>query len=171
MEWAEVSVETVLQAAVAPFRPQAQERSLELTCRVDPEIPSLWADPNKLTWVVTNLIGNALRYARRRVEISGEKAGRWINLYVKDDGKGIPHEYQHRIFDKFVQVEGQKTPGGAGLGLAIAKEIVRAHGGNIWVESEPGKGSLFIVALPAARSPLPTADALARPAGKGSNPK
>lgn len=170
MEWAEVAVETVLQTAVAPFRAQAQEQSLELTCQVDPDIPPLRADPNKLTWVITNLIGNALRYARRQVEVSGEKAGRWINLYVKDDGKGIPHEYQHQIFDKFVQVEGQKTPGGAGLGLAIAKEIVRAHGGNIWVESEPDKGSLFIVALPAARPPLPTADAPARPAQEGSNP-
>jgi NtrC-family two-component system sensor histidine kinase KinB len=75
-----------------------------------------------------------------------------VNFYVRDDGPGIPYEHQTRIFDKFTQVpSGNVQPGGAGLGLAISKEIVKAHQGSIWVESDPGKGSLFIVTLPAAK--------------------
>ncbi|MEX1229626.1 MAG: ATP-binding protein [Planctomycetaceae bacterium] len=148
IEFADVSIPTLLDAAVAPFRAQAEEKAIELTLDVPESLPRLRADANKLTWVVTNLVGNALRYARHNVAVSAEKAGSWVNLYVRDDGIGIPYEQQSRIFDKFVQVSGDKRPGGAGLGLAIAKEIVRAHNGNIWVESDPGKGSLFIVCLP-----------------------
>jgi NtrC-family two-component system sensor histidine kinase KinB len=99
--------------------------------------------------VAANLIGNALRYARSEICVSAERAGGWVNLYVRDDGKGISYEQQARIFGKFVQI-GDDSRGGAGLGLAIAKEIVRAHHGSIWVESDPGRGSLFIVALPIA---------------------
>jgi NtrC-family two-component system sensor histidine kinase KinB len=69
---------------------------------------------------------------------------------VRDDGPGIPKEYQSKIFQKFVQVKGQQT-GGTGLGLAICKEIVRAHGGAIWVESSPGQGSTFTFTLPVAQ--------------------
>ena len=148
MEFAEISVASVLESAVAPFRAQAKEQSIELKLNLKKELPPLQADPNKFTWVVTNLVGNALRYARSQVEVSAEKAGPWVNFYVKDDGQGIPYMQQAKIFDKFVQVQGDKQPGGAGLGLAISKEIVKAHHGNIWVESEPGKGSLFIVSLP-----------------------
>ena len=103
-----------------------------------------------MTWVVTNLIGNALRYTGPggHVWVSAEKAGRWVHLYVRDDGAGIPYDKQSVIFDKFVQVAQSGPAGGTGLGLAISKEIVRAHRGHIWVESEPGKGSLFTVALP-----------------------
>jgi NtrC-family two-component system sensor histidine kinase KinB len=152
IEFHEVSVPRMLEAAVTPFRTQAEAQSIELLLRVPEELPILRADPNKLTWVVTNLVGNAVRYARSVVEVSADKAGPWVNFYVKDDGEGIPHEQQARVFEKFVQVPGDKHPGGAGLGLAISKEIVKAHRGHIWVESEPGKGTLFIVALPISSS-------------------
>ena len=72
-----------------------------------------------------------------------------MHVSVSDDGEGIPYEYQSRIFDKFVQVK-DKNGAAAGLGLAICKEIVRAHGGAIWVESEPGQGSTFTFTLPVA---------------------
>lgn len=151
IELSDVSIPTILEGAVAPFRAQAKELSIKLNVSSKEGLPMLRADPNKIAWVVTNLVGNALRYAHSRVEVSAEKAGRWVNLYVLDDGDGIPHEQQARIFDKFVQAKGDMRPGGAGLGLAISKEIVKAHQGNIWVESEPGKGTLFIVALPVAK--------------------
>lgn len=151
MELADVSVPTLLEAAAAPFRTQAEEQSITLTVNVKGEPPALRADPNKLTWVITNLVGNALRYAQSQIEVSAEKAGPWVNVYVRDDGPGIPYEQQAKIFDKFTQVlDDNVRPGGAGLGLAISKEIVKAHHGNIWVESDPGKGSLFIVTLPIA---------------------
>ena len=115
-----------------------------------PGSPGSPRDPNKITWVLTNLIGNALRYTDHggHIAVSAERAGPWLHLYVRDDGAGISHEKQAAIFDKFVQLEDTGRTGGAGLGLAISKEIVRAHGGHIWVESEPGQGSLFTVALP-----------------------
>lgn len=153
IQFEEISPSTVLEGAVAPFRPQAEKQSISLELHLPEELPLVHADPNKLTWVVTNLVGNALRYARSHVEVSAERAGRWVNIAVKDDGEGIPVKQQATIFDKFIQVKGDKHPGGAGLGLAISKEIVKAHQGNIWVESEPGQGTLFTVALPISKLP------------------
>lgn len=150
MEFAEVSLPALLQAAVVPFQSQAQRQGLELSVDVEQGVPSVKADVNKLALVVTNLVGNALRYARSHIWVSAEPAGSWANIYVRDDGPGIPHELQSRIFDKFVQVGDRERAGGAGLGLAMSKDIVRAHGGYIWAESELGRGSLFIVTLPGA---------------------
>ena len=150
MQVTTVSSRKLLENAVEPFRAQARERETELLLELDDDAPSVRCDPNKIAWVITNLVGNALRYTKPggHVWLSAERAGSWVHLYVRDDGAGIPYEKQAAIFGKFVQVEESGAPGGAGLGLAIAKEIVRAHGGHIWVESEPGKGSLFITALP-----------------------
>jgi NtrC-family two-component system sensor histidine kinase KinB len=152
MEFADVSVSDVLDGAVTPFQSQAAKQSLELSCTVNDGLPPVHADPNKMTWVVTNLIGNALRYAKNRIDVSAEKAGPWVHISVRDDGSGIPPKDQARIFEKFVQMRDGGKPGGAGLGLAISREIVKAHHGNIWVESEPGQGTLFTVALPVAKT-------------------
>jgi NtrC-family two-component system sensor histidine kinase KinB len=112
-------------------------------------LPPVRADANKITWVLTNLVSNALRYSSEggRIALSADAAGPFVHVSVHDDGPGIPKEYQASIFEKFVQVTGQDS-GGSGLGLAICKEIVRAHGGTIWVESSPGEGSTFTFTLP-----------------------
>ncbi len=151
MQVTDISAGALLEGAVEPFRAQAAERKMELLLEPSDDVLSVRCDPNKITWVITNLVGNALRYTKPggHVWLSAERAGHWVHLYVRDDGAGIPYEKQAAIFGKFVQVEDSGPAGGAGLGLAIAKEIVRAHRGHIWVESEPGKGSLFIIALPA----------------------
>lgn len=109
---------------------------------------SILADVNKITWVITNLVSNALRYVHDKgiIEVTAIRIGEFAHLAVKDDGPGIPAEYQSRIFEKFAQISGR--PGGTGLGLAICREIVRAHGGSIWVESEPGQGSSFLFTIP-----------------------
>jgi len=145
--------------AVAALRPQAEERGIELTCELEDDLPSVLVDAAKMTSVLTNLIGNALRYTDRggHVCVSAEAAGKWVHLYVRDDGVGIPYEDQARIFDRFVQLSGARAGGGAGLGLAIAKETVRALRGAIWVESDPGRGSVFIVALPSV-TPRPAGE-------------
>jgi len=150
MQFHAVAPRIFLENAVEPFCAQAEQQDVELVLDIPDDLPEVQADPNKITWVLTNLIGNALRYtsAGGHVRVSAARAGQWLHLYVRDDGAGIPHEKQASIFDKFVQLEDAGQPGGAGLGLAISKEIVRAHRGHIWVESEPGQGSLFIVALP-----------------------
>jgi NtrC-family two-component system sensor histidine kinase KinB len=106
-------------------------------------------DANKITWVLSNLISNALRYTSSggHIQLSAESFGSYVQISVSDDGVGIPYEYQSKIFDKFVQVKSDKALGGSGLGLAICKEIVRAHGGTIWVDSVPGAGSTFTFTL------------------------
>ena len=150
MQFSEITPAALLEKAVAPFRSQAAENSVQLALSVAEDLPAIRVDANKIVWVITNLLGNALRYTSPggHIWVSAERAGRWLHVYVRDDGSGIPHEKQSMIFEKFVQIDAEAPGAGAGLGLAIAKEIVRAHRGSIWAESEPGKGALFTVALP-----------------------
>lgn len=133
------------------MRPQAEEASVALETKFQEDLPEVKADPNKVTWVLVNLIGNALRYTQEggHIRVLARRAGDQVHLSVNDDGEGIAEQYQSKIFDKFVQVQSRNS-GGSGLGLAICKEIVRAHGGTIWVESAVGKGSTFTFTLPVA---------------------
>ncbi|MFO7958884.1 MAG: ATP-binding protein [Candidatus Brocadiia bacterium] len=151
MEFTRTPVEAVVRKAVSVFEEQAREKGVELTSTVPDGIPEMRADPNKISWVVTNLISNALRYTESggHIRVSAEGSRSQVYISVEDNGAGIPEEYQSRIFDKFVQVEGADAHG-TGLGLAICKEIVRAHGGTIWVESEEGEGSKFTFTVPLA---------------------
>jgi NtrC-family two-component system sensor histidine kinase KinB len=116
------------------------------------DLPAVRADANKIIWVLTNLVSNALRVVSKggHIELQAQRVGSNIHVSVRDDGPGISTEYQSKIFQKFVQVKGQDA-GGKGLGLAICKEIVRAHGGTIWVDSSAGRGSTFTFTLPMAR--------------------
>jgi NtrC-family two-component system sensor histidine kinase KinB len=115
-------------------------------------MPKIWADANKITWVLTNLISNALRYVGKggHIRLQAHGVAPYVHLSVRDDGPGIPQEYLTKIFEKFVQVK-HRGESGTGLGLAICKEIVRAHGGAIWVESLPGRGSTFTFTIPIAQ--------------------
>ncbi len=150
MELEPVPVGILLEKAVAVLKAQAESKTVELSFDDPKDLPRVAADANKITWVLTNLISNALRYTESggHIRLLVERFGSQIHISVRDNGSGIPYEYQSTIFDKFVQVKGDKTPGGSGLGLAICKEIVRAHGGSIWVESIPGEGSTFTFTLP-----------------------
>ncbi|MFZ5573075.1 MAG: ATP-binding protein [Thermodesulfobacteriota bacterium] len=149
LEFENVPITTLFEHVQAVFRSQADMKEVALTLQTTGTLPKVRADANKITWVLTNLISNALRYVPKggRIQLAANKIGPHVHLSVRDDGPGIPLEYQSRIFQKFVQVEG-RAAGGTGLGLAICKEIVRAHGGAIWVESTPGRGSTFTFTLP-----------------------
>ncbi|MHC1743555.1 MAG: ATP-binding protein [Syntrophobacteraceae bacterium] len=151
LEFESVPVRNLFQHVDAVFRAQVREKGA--TFSVDPpeEPLRIRADSTKITWVLTNLISNGLRYVAKggHIGISAHRVGSAAHISVRDDGPGIPLEYQTRIFQKFVQVKGRET-GGSGLGLAICKEIVRAHGGTIWVESSPGQGSTFTFTVPTA---------------------
>ena len=148
LEFENVSVPAIFDHAKAIFKGQAEMKEVALISDLPQDLPNVRADANKITWVLTNLISNALRYVSKggHITLAAHRIGPHIHLSVHDDGPGIPAEYQSRIFQKFVQVKGQETDG-TGLGLAICKEIVRAHGGAIWVESAPGHGSTFIFTL------------------------
>lgn len=152
MEMDTVPLELVFQKAVAVLKNQADDKHVELTSVLPGELPCIRADLHKITWVLTNLISNSLRYTQAGgyIRLSAEQAGLQVYISVADNGTGIPYEYQSRIFDKFVQVKTEQALGGSGLGLAICKEIVRAHGGTIWVDSQPGKGSTFTFTVPVA---------------------
>ncbi|MEF2279532.1 HAMP domain-containing sensor histidine kinase [Deinococcus sp. YIM 134068] len=114
-------------------------------------------DPDRLKQVVINLVGNALKAGARTVTLTGEpqEDGREVRLSVRDDGPGIAPEHLARLFDRFYRVEDSRSrdQGGAGLGLSIAKGIVDAHGGRIWLESEVGKGTTAHVQLPVGDLP------------------
>lgn len=150
LEFERVTIHTLFDHAEALFRPQTERKGVRLETIRDEALPDIRADANKIVWVLSNLISNALRYVDPggRIGLTARGMGAFVHLSVEDDGPGVPPEYQSRIFDKLVQIKGRKT-GGSGLGLAICKEIVRAHGGAIWVDSRPGEGSTFTFTLPA----------------------
>jgi len=150
MEFSSIPVRLLFEKVVTAFKTQAEEKRVSLSFNVAEGLSNAKADDHKITWVLTNLISNALRFAhdQGQIRISAESFGPYIQISVSDDGAGIPYEYQSKIFDKFVQVKSDRAVGGSGLGLTICKEIVHAHGGTIWVDSVPGSGSTFTFTLP-----------------------
>lgn len=140
-----VKVEFLLDKAIAALQIQAEQKEIALIKESPSQDIETKVDANKIIWVLTNLIANALRYSEPggEIKIGATKASTWIEVFVTDYGAGIPLEYQSKIFDKFVQVETEKDVGGSGLGLAICKEMIQAHGGRIWVDSTVGEGSTF----------------------------
>lgn len=151
LEFESIPVQELCRHVESVFRAQVQEKGATLTLDLPAEPLRIRADSTKITWVLTNLISNGLRYVAKggHIAIAAHRVGDAVHVSVRDDGPGIPTEYQSRIFQKFVQVKGRET-GGSGLGLAICKEIVRAHGGTIWVESSAGCGSTFTFTVPTA---------------------
>ncbi len=154
MEMIEADAEKMIQAALGTLKLQAEKREIELITSVPPDLPMARADVTKIIWVLTNLVSNALRYTDRGGSITVKARSKGTRLFfsVTDTGKGIASEHHEQIFEKFVQGEDQNySSGGAGLGLAICKDIVEAHGGEIWVESEPGQGATFTFSVPVFR--------------------
>ncbi len=138
--------------ALAVMKPQTDAKHIELKLEVHEALPPVMIDPNKIVWVLVNLLANAVRHTPEggHIRVKGERVGGQVHLSVSDDGEGVPYEIQSRIFDKFVQVKRDGSVGGSGLGLAISKEVVRAHRGTIWLDSVPGQGSTFTFTLPVA---------------------
>ncbi|HXW84702.1 MAG TPA: ATP-binding protein, partial [Candidatus Binataceae bacterium] len=134
------------------FRIQAEAKHVELVKRIEP-VPVVLGDPVKLSWVVSNLLGNALRYTPDggKIEVVARPENGSARLEVADSGPGIEPELRDHIFERFAQYDANGAQkGSAGLGLAIVKDIVEAHGGRIFLDTEVGKGSHFIVDLPAS---------------------
>jgi two-component system sensor histidine kinase GlrK len=143
-----VRLTAVTTRALRELRPQADAAGVHIDSVGNGSDPRVMGDEERLVEVVMNLVSNAIKAsaAGGSVRVGVEQASTRVLLVVSDDGVGIPRDALARIFDPYVQAPG--APAGTGLGLAIVKSIVEAHGGEIAVESEPGRGSRFTVHLP-----------------------
>ncbi|HEV8136118.1 MAG TPA: ATP-binding protein [Pyrinomonadaceae bacterium] len=133
------------------LRSRVESKGLAFNVLVSVGLPDVFIDGSQIERVLANLVVNAIRYTKQgEIRIAAEPRGSYVAISVSDTGTGIPQEYLPHIFDKFVQVPGTAT-GGAGLGLAISRLVVEAHGGQISVQSEVGQGSTFTFTLPVIR--------------------
>ena len=141
----------VVDKVLTELKPRADARGVKLINQVPPLTAP--ADANRLHQVLSNLVDNAIKYGRAdgTVVVGGQSAdAAAVELFVRDDGPGIPADSLERVFERFYRVEKARSreQGGTGLGLAIVKHIVLAHGGNVWAKSEPGRGVTFFFTLP-----------------------
>lgn len=148
LELSACALEPLLRQTQQRFSGQAAELQVSLACEVHGELPDVQIDPLQIERVLDNLIGNALRHSHPggQIRLQARQQDARVVLSVADNGEGIPYRQQTRIFEPFVQVS--RKQGGAGLGLALCKEIVQLHGGQIGVHSRAGQGAQFYVALP-----------------------
>jgi signal transduction histidine kinase len=156
----EYALESVIETVRSATESLAQNKKLALKTEVGKSLPIGLGDEQRLTQVLLNLVGNALKFTDAgEVRITAGAANGHFTVSVSDTGPGIPPEERERIFEKFRQVDSSNTraKGGTGLGLAIAREIVEMHGGRIWVESTMGQGSTFRLELPVRAAAAPGA--------------
>ena len=147
----EYVAEDVVNTVKLSLRALAVSKGLDLVATVAPDLPLCLGDGKRITQCLMNLVGNALKFTREgRVEIRVEGRGATMLYAVADTGIGIPAEQIDTIFEEFRQADAtvSRDFGGTGLGLSITKKLVELHGGRIWVESEPGKGSTFFFSIP-----------------------
>jgi signal transduction histidine kinase len=148
---AEYVLGSIVETVMGATESLAATKKLAFTTEVAKGLPYGLGDEQRLTQVLLNLVGNAIKFTDAgEVRITAATANGHFKLSVSDTGPGIPPEECERIFEKFRQVDSSNTraKGGTGLGLAIAREIVEMHGGRIWVESMMGQGSTFRMELP-----------------------
>ena len=147
-----VDLGAVLSAIVERLKLKAAEKGVQLQNEAN-SLPSLIGDGDRLAQVFTNLIDNALKHTPEggKVRLKAEASSGWVSVHVDDTGPGIPPDELSRIFERFYQLDKARSgsgPRGAGLGLAISREIVVAHGGSLEAQSVVGRGSRFTVRLP-----------------------
>jgi signal transduction histidine kinase len=148
---ADYSLAEVMQAVFTAMEPLAAEKGLSLKVASSPDLPVATGDERRITQVLLNLVGNALKFTDAgEVTMQASTSDGTFIVSVSDTGPGIAEADQQKIFEEFRQADGSSTrrKGGAGLGLSIAKRIVELHGGHMWVESRPDAGSKFWFTLP-----------------------
>ena len=151
-----ITVSTLVQTALKRFSPQAQTKQIELRTDLPSDLPPILADQDRITQVLTNLVGNALQYTPQggQVTIQAIRLGDEIHISVMDTGIGIPAEHLPHLFTRFYRVDksrSRQTGGGSGIGLTIARHLVEAQGGRIWAGSSgTGQGSTFTFSLKAS---------------------
>jgi signal transduction histidine kinase len=148
----QVGVAELIDETVEAFRPQAEQKGLVLTERVDPDVAPVRGNPEKLQRVLYNLVQNAVRHTPQdgTVTLHAERDAGFVRIEVADDGEGIPPEQAEHVFDRFFTGDGSRNGTGSGLGLSISRAIVEAHGGTIWVEPGERRGTRVVFTVPAA---------------------
>ena len=147
----------LMARSVEALRPLADDGRISLELRIPAALPAVWADPDRVTQLLSNLIGNAIKFTppAGTVSLCAEVDGEDVLFVVSDTGEGIPPAQLPHVFERFYQApreKGRAVRHGAGLGLPISRGIVEAHGGNIWIESKLGVGTTVRFSLPVARA-------------------
>jgi signal transduction histidine kinase/GGDEF domain-containing protein len=158
IKFEELNVRVPIEFVVSSLNPQADTKSIQLRAEMPQQLPSVYGDREKVEQILTNLLGNAIKFTPEGGEIIVstkplDAQERKLAISVRDTGIGIPEDQLEKIFEKFHQVEGSlhRSVSGTGLGLAITKGLVEANYGTIWVESVIGKGSTFTFTLPISK--------------------
>lgn len=143
----------LVDEVVDAVQPMTEVRRQTITRELQPDLPPLWIDLDMIRRVFVNLMENASKFSppEGHLWIGSKLEGGLARIWIKDDGPGIPTADQDRIFEKYTRLKNGQSASGLGVGLAFCKLAVQAHGGQIWVESEPGKGSTFFLTLPLAK--------------------
>ena len=156
MDREEVHLDSLISSVIAEVQVARGDHLVAVRSEIPPAMPPLWADRERVHQVVFNLLDNAVRFTPPggEVVISAGVAGGRCEIRVVDTGPGIPPEHLPFLFERFYRVDSARSrgDGGTGIGLAIARSVVEAHGGRIWAESEVGRGSVFTFEVPLATS-------------------
>jgi two-component system sensor histidine kinase GlrK len=145
------AVAPLIQKAVVEITPLVEAKEIKIETDIAAELPALKVDRERVLQVLRNLLGNAAKFTPKagKVKVVARPVSSGVEISVWDTGPGIAAEKIDAIFDKFQQANGASSSNGTGLGLAIAKQIVISHGGQIWAENQPERGSTFFFVLPA----------------------
>lgn len=153
MHLAPINLPEVVIEEVDRLRPVAERAGVQLKSISSEGLPAVTADRKMVCQVVSNLLSNAVHASNQgdEVRVAIERTAEGIELSVTDTGRGIEAEYVPHVFERFYKVDASRSDGGTGIGLAIVKHIAQAHGGDVRVESAPGRGSTFTVTFPLTR--------------------
>jgi two-component system phosphate regulon sensor histidine kinase PhoR len=139
-----------VEEVIAQLSPQAERQKLSISRELAADLPSVPADKDRVRQVIANLVHNAIKFtpAGGMITITGRELEGSVVVDIADTGIGIPKEDLPRVFERFYKGDKARAGEGTGMGLAIAKHVIEAHSGSIWVRSEEGKGSTFSFSLP-----------------------
>jgi len=151
------NISQLVSKALEAYRHEILKEGFELNVEADPEVPDSFADPNAITMAFLNLLDNSRKYSKehKRIDVKVGRDNGFVTLSVTDQGVGIPEVERHKIFDKFYRGSDPSVRRirGSGIGLSITKHVAEMHGGEVLVQSEPGKGSTFTLKIPIRKSP------------------
>ena len=145
-----LNLNLLIEETVKQLGPQAERRQLSIRKELVPNLLSVSVDVERMRQVIINLVHNAIKFTNPggKIVVSTQVQDSLVILDISDNGVGIAKNDLPHVFERFYKVDRARSGGGTGMGLAIAKHVIEAHGGNIWVQSEEGKGSTFSLSLP-----------------------